>query len=181
MLGYAVDMSRLLIATLLCLPLLVSAADFYKWVDRKGVTHYDEIKPKHDAEIITTVDAQPDKPQMSDLPKGIDSDEEEDPGEKYKQFSIAQPEHNETIRSNEGLVKVSFFIAPALRGGHKIILTMDGQKLKDSLTSLQFSLKDLPRGTHTLKADIVDTEGETLISTDVVSFHLRQASILNPM
>ncbi len=168
-----------------CFPLLASAGAFYKWVDNKGVTHYDAKKPNHDAEVITTVDT-PATALPAPYSSQRDSDGEvndegnEDSATGYSKFAIAEPASEETIRSNEGIVNISFFITPGLRNGHKIVVTLDGKKLKDQLSSTQFSLKDLPRGTHTLKADIIDAKGQTLNSTQAVSFHLRQRSILNP-
>ncbi len=181
MLGYAPDMTRLLITLLCCLPLLASAGKFYKWVDEKGVTHYDAQKPERDAEIITTIDSTPAPSQQPYSFRGSDGDEDDtgrDTG--YSQFTIAKPEQNETIRNTEGVVNVSFFLAPGLHGEDRIVVTLDGQKLKEKLSSTQFSLTDIPRGTHTLKADIVDADGEVVASTDTVSFHLRQHSILHP-
>jgi len=184
LLGYAPDMLRLLIIILSCLPLLASAGNFYKWVDKKGVTHYDEKKPRHDAEVLTLPDLPPASPSAPySSQRRNDGDEEEDDagsGRGYSKFAIAKPEQNETIRSNEGIVTVSFFLEPGLRGEDKVVVILDGQKLKDKLSSTQFSLKDIPRGTHTLKADIVDAKGQTVKSTSTVSFHLRQHSILHP-
>lgn len=181
MLGYAAVMSRLLITILSCLPLLVSAGDFYKWTDAKGVVHYTD-KPRQDAEVLTLPDEPPAPQAAAYSSQGSDTEDGEDvgTGTGYSKFSIASPEQNETIRSNEGIVNFSFFITPALDAGHKIAVTLDGQKLKDKLSSTQFSLKDLQRGSHTLKADIVDDQGQTLASTNAVSFHLRKHSILPP-
>lgn len=181
LLGYAAFMSRLLILILSCLPLLAFAGNFYKWVDNKGVVHYTD-KPVAEAEVLTLPDSPPAPPeepyssQSSDTENGSD----DDTGAGYTQFAIGTPENDSTIRSNEGLVNVSFFIAPPLRPGHKIDVTLDGQKLKGQLSSTQFSLKDIPRGTHTLKANIVDEKGQTVASANAVSFHLRQKSILHP-
>jgi len=177
-------MLRLLITVLSCLPLVVSAGNFYKWVDKKGVTHYDEKKPRHDAEVLALPDFPPAAPnvpyssQRRDVGNEEGSDAESGVG--YSKFAIAKPEQNETIRSSEGIVNISFFLAPGLRGEDKIVVTLDGQKLKDKLGSTQFSLKGIPRGTHTLKADIVNAKGQTVTSTSTVSFHLRQHSILFP-
>ena len=181
MLGYAADMSRLLITVLSCLPLLVSAGDFYKWVDKKGVVHYTD-KPVRDAEVLTLPDGPPAPPVAPYSSQSGNSEDGDavDTEAGYSKFAIGAPEQDATIRSNEGLVNVSFFIAPALRAGHKIVVTLDGQKLKDPSSSTQFSLKGIPRGTHTLKADVVDKTGQTIASTNAVSFHLRQRSILNP-
>jgi len=174
-------MSRLLIIVLSCLPLLLSAGDFYKWVDRKGVTHYDAKKPNHDAEIVTTIDTEPvaSPPPYSSRRSGNDVAD----GEVvfvYSKFEFARPEQDETIRSNEGLVNISFFLSPGLRNGDKIVVMLDGQKLENPLTSTQFSLTGILRGTHILNADIVNAEGEAIASASAVSFHLQQYSIIKP-
>jgi len=183
MLGYAANMFRLLLIITLCyFPLQVSAGKFYKWVDERGVTHYDEKKPQHDAEerdLPNLPPASPTAPYSAQTGDAEDADDAET-GVGYSKFEIGTPEQDATIRSNEGAINVSLFIAPGLRAGHKIVVALDGQKLKDKLSSTQFSLKDLPRGTHTLKASIVDDKGQTLASTKVVSFHLRKHSILHP-
>ncbi len=176
-------MVRLLIIVLSCLPLLLSAGEFYKWVDKKGVTHYDEKKPDHEAEIITTIDVPPVASPRPYPPLHSDddnSDVADSEAAGYSQFAFAKPEPDETIHSNEGLVNVSFFLSPGLRDGDKIVITFDGQKLGDALTTTQLSLTEIPRGTHTLKADIVNAEGETVASASAVSFHLRQHSIIKP-
>ena len=181
MLGYAAVMSRLLIIILSCLPLLAFAGDFYKWVDKKGVVHYTD-KPVRDAEVLSLPEPPPAPPAAPYSSQSGDTEGESDAdtGVGYSKFAIGTPEQDATIRSNEGLVNVSFFIAPALRAGHKIVVTLDGQKLKDQSASTQFSLQGIPRGTHTLKAEIVDDKGQTLASANAVSFHLRQKSILQP-
>jgi len=181
LLGYAADMSRLLITILSCLPLLVSAGNFYKWTDAQGVVHYTD-KPRPEAEVLTLPDVPPAPPEApySSQDTGGENEGVAGTGTGYSKFSIASPEQDETIRSNEGVVSVSLFIVPALGAGHKIIATLDGQKLKDKLGSTQFSLKGIQRGSHTLKADVVDDKGQTLASTSAVSFHLRKHSILQP-
>ncbi len=181
MVNYAPDMSRLLITLLSCLPLLLSAGEFYKWVDEQGVTHYDARKPNHEAEVVTTIDTAPSSSQRTYPSWNNDHDEgEEERAPGYRKFSIAKPEQDETIRNTEGVVNVSLFLSPGLRDEDRIVVTLDGQPLPEKLQSTQFSLKDIPRGTHRLKAKIVDAQGKTLISTGTVSFHLRQHSILHP-
>ena len=175
LLGYAAVMSRLLIIILSCLPLLVSAGEFYKWVDKMGVVHYSD-KPFPNAEVLSLPDPVYTPAEASD-PEGKDA---ADTGTGYSKFSLAQPEQGETIRSNQGMVNCSFFLTPGLRSGHKIVVTVDGQKLKEKLASTQFSLKDISLGTHTLKADIVDDKDQILVSTNVVSFHLRKQAISQP-
>ncbi len=103
-----------------------------------------------------------------------------DSNSQYQSFSIAQPENDETIRSNEGIVSVGLSLSPTLDEGHVIHVYVDGSKLETDITTTQFSLNALNRGTHSLQAKIVDAEGAVLISTAPVNFHLRKAIIKNP-
>lgn len=98
----------------------------------------------------------------------------------YQTFEIVQPENDATIRSNEGVVAVSLMLSPSLAEGDAIQIFVDGTKLKGELTSTQFTLNDLNRGTHSLEVKIVDAKGNTLKSASSVNFHLRKASIIKP-
>ena len=98
----------------------------------------------------------------------------------YQTFEIVQPENDATIRSNEGVVAVSLMLSPGLAEGDAIQIFVDGNKLKGELTSTQFTLNDLNRGTHSLEVKVVDAKGNTLKSAPSINFHLRKASIINP-
>lgn len=173
-------MNKLLVVLLGCMPLLASAAGVYKWVDEQGVVHYSD-KPHQGAEKMQL----PKTPAASPPPRrpvGFSRDDDDDSGEiggAYSAFSIAQPDNNQTIRSNEGLINISFFIQPGLQSGHKIRIFVDGRPLKDELSSPNFALRGISRGTHSLRAEIINEEGDLMAKTDPVTFHLRKESILD--
>ncbi len=75
------------------------------------------------------------------------------------------------MRSNNGDVTIGMRLDPALHSKHAIVVSLDGQAIgKGSRTSL--TLQNLPRGTHTVQAAVVDAEGQELTRTESVSFHV---------
>ena len=71
-------------------------------------------------------------------------------------------------------------LTPALISGHLIHVYLDGAKLDADMTTTQFSLTGLNRGTHSFQAKIVDAEGRPQIATKSINFHLQKASVQNP-
>jgi len=165
----------LLLSLMLSWPLC--AKDVYKWTNEEGVVIYsDSYRP--DAERLRVPD---------DKSAGGGTALPEDAGTGavasgggYENFSIAQPENDGTIRSNEGTVTVGLSLSPALAAGHSIQVWVDGSKLEGELKGTQFTLNQLNRGTHTLEARIVDADGQSILSAPRISFHLRKASVPTP-
>lgn len=173
MLGIMKKQLILFFALSLCLSPL--SAKVYKWVDEEGNIQYGD-RPVEGAETVKVPKSNSFTPPP--LP------EEEEPGAgtgatdgSYTTFSIAEPENNATIRSNEGKVAISFFIEPTLQEGDAIVLYIDGQKMKGKNTSTRLSITNLERGTHTLRADILSAEGVKRASTKPVVFQLRKEAI----
>ena len=66
---------------------------------------------------------------------------------------------------------------PALAGSHRIQWLLDGQPIGDPVTALQTTLEPVYRGTHTIAATVVDSEGATILSTEPVTFYVQQATV----
>ena len=167
---------QFLLFLLLTLTLTPLSAKVYKWVDEEGNIQYGD-RPVEGAETVKV-------PKSNSYTPAPLPEAEDQPGAgtdatdgSYTTFSIAEPENDQTIRSNEGQVRISFFIEPTLQAGDKIALYLDGQKMKGEHTTTRLSLTNLERGTHTLKAEVLSAEGEQRASAKPVVFHLRKASI----
>jgi len=76
-------------------------------------------------------------------------------------------------------VSVQVEIEPALQlhRDHRIILSLDGKPVA-ALQSGAFVLNEVERGTHELRAAVVDAEERELIVSAAVTFHMWQASVL---
>lgn len=116
-------------------------------------------------------------PPDPESPASADPGDTDIPTTGYSSFQLAEPEANQTVRSDTGEVKIAIFLEPALEEGHEIQLVVDGRPLEGKFTSTQLLLSDLGRGSHTLQAKIVDGEGETVASTQVLNFHVRKAPL----
>lgn len=98
----------------------------------------------------------------------------------YKSLRMLKPANEETIHDNNGLVEVSLALDPALdRGqGHRIRVSLDDTEHTIETTSVRFS--NIDRGTHVLRASVVDEKGKILITTKPVTIYLRRPSRLMP-
>ena len=93
----------------------------------------------------------------------------------YTELEIVSPANGEGIRANAGNVTVKLSVTPALRPGHFLVLTMDGKNVGSGRGVTQ-KLSNVPRGTHTLKAKVVDAEGNELRVSEPSLFHLHRVA-----
>jgi hypothetical protein len=164
-----------LILALILLP-AVSDAGVFRWQDAEGVIHYSD-RPVKDAEQLSISGAEAEKPADETPSESADSNVEDSPSKAYGEFNLVEPDDNQTFRSNAGEVSIAILLKPALDENHKIRLVVDGRALVGQFTSTQLMLRDVGRGSHTLQAIVVDGEGETVASTQVVTFHVRKAPL----
>ena len=160
------------------------AAVVYKWTDSDGVVHYSD-QPVPGAEKIFTASsptpggsvspARTANPVGGSPPKKIAA-----PGLNYSQFSITSPLPDQTFFGDD-VISVHLALNPALKPDQTITWHLNGKQLEDQgPTATQFALPHLDRGTYAIAATITDqTTGESL-STDSVSFFVRQPSALSP-
>jgi len=175
---------RLLGLTLLLLVLPPAAgADVYRWVDDSGVVHYSD-EPRGDAERIEL----PEPPTVqlpSPAPQGARTDEAEadaaDEAPEYRRLAITSPGQEQTIQSAPGEVPVRIALEPRLREGHRIALLLDGEPVAQSpVDRLQLTLAPVDRGTHTLRARVVDGQDRVLARSRPVTFYLHRPSVNLP-
>ena len=93
----------------------------------------------------------------------IDSKPEEALKPPYDLVRFTNPAHDSAFWSGNGSVNVQLEIKPALKSSHRIVFSMDGQNVATTqATAITMPLVD--RGTHTLRADIVDAQGTRITS-----------------
>lgn len=168
----------LLVGLLVC-----GAADVYRWVDEQGQVVYSDV-PQPGAEQlridVPVSDTQP-PPEAGELETS--AGEPAAPAEpfRYDQFEILSPAPEEVLWNIEGQLNVAFRIRPTLQRGHSATLYLDDQPaatLASGTTSAM--LDEVYRGTHSLRAEILDAAGNRLAQAPPVSFTVRQTSIANP-
>lgn len=160
---------------LLFLTIPVSAVEVYKSVDEAGNTVFSD-QPSDDAEKIDVKEL-PTVPGFTNYP--VDTRPKPTAAERYSEIAITNPKNDETYWRGEGDLIVSVGIKPRLSAMDQVVLYLDGEEILAE-ASTTFVLSELDRGTHQLRASIRDREGNIVKSSETVSFHVRQTSILNP-
>jgi len=168
-------------AVLLIGPIAVHAAKIYKWTDAQGNVIYSDTPrpgaiemeiPTEPAGIVPVPPedlAQPQQPVAQ-------------PAAAYEVLSVLSPADQQILENTGGWVNVSLAVAPALRAadGHTIRLRLDGHTLDTRYPGGEIAISNVPRGQHTLEAEVVDPTGAVLISSAAVTFTMQDPSSQAP-
>ena len=171
-------MIRFLLLTLLTLsiatPVNASTAKIYVWRNDTGELVYSDTprpgaeevktKPGNVIKSSTTVDT-----QVLDInTKKIE--------EEYLVI-IDQPKNKATIRDNTGSVYISGSIKPIFKRGLKIQLILDEQPYQKPQTHTMFSLKNIDRGEHQIKMQLLNEKGKVIASSKAITFYMHRISV----
>ncbi|MGD8976338.1 MAG: DUF4124 domain-containing protein [Gammaproteobacteria bacterium] len=163
----------------------VFGEEAYRWVDEDGVLHFSDT-PHPGAELIELGEVQtfsaPAAPAAPPPASGTSAAaEEETPADLYRTFKIVQPAPEQTIRDNSGTLDISLDVDPRIRTGHRLELFLDGQSV-DGIprATTRFTIDGVPRGAHTLRAELRDGSGNPVAESPTVRFYVMQTSIQNP-
>jgi len=159
-----------------------SATTIYKWTDSDGVVHYsDQPAPgshKVDVGSPQTVPAQK-------MPKNLQTGGNGAPGQQgaskaagYQSLSLSHPSPKQTIRNNQGRLRVVYRLQPHLRArrGDRVQVLLDG-KLAKTTADGSATLDNIDRGTHTVRVQVVDSSGKPLIRSASHTFYMKRAFI----
>lgn len=97
----------------------------------------------------------------------------------YQAITIVQPADQSTFQ-NQTPIPVSVSIQPALKDGDTVQLLVDGAPYGSAQTGLQFTVKDLIRGTHQIQVRILDKKGQSLQVSPSITIFKQQPSVLLP-
>ena len=175
-------MRSLLILVGLALCVGVLAQDrVYKRVNPDGSVDYSD-QPTEDTKVMKvpkdSTFTMPSTPPLSSS-RSSKPNTEADPAAIYESIEITAPENDEAIRSNEGRVTAIAKSVPMARKGHSYRWSMDGRVLEQKVSSPILQMINTNRGTHNLEVAIVDSSGNTLITSDTIVFHLQRVSVGN--
>lgn len=175
-------MMRALPFTLMCLAAsLALAATVYRWVDENGVVHYSD-QPHANAEKVHVEAAQTYKavPGQSTAQAPLTPPTQPLPG--YRGCAVTDPADDQSYANVDALTVRVRTDPTLLFEGDQIYLLLDGQTLNNGApTGASYTLTPVDRGTHTLQAVIRDGRGALMCESPPVTFHVHQASVLNPL
>ncbi|MBB1270713.1 DUF4124 domain-containing protein [Shewanella sp. SR44-3] len=171
--------SWLLSALLLSLSLsgVVIANTVYRWVDDNGKVHYSDT-PVKNAQVF---DSKENTRNQVKVTHGSAQDKHQSQqvsaaGIQY-QVSIVSPTEEATLRDNNGEFSARVSVMPETPKGSLIRLILDDQPYGQAQTSVNFNLKAVERGEHTLIAELISQSGKVLASSPSRRIFLHQANL----
>jgi len=159
-----------------------ASAAVYKTVDEHGNVVYTD-DPAGNGEPVKLPPLSTVPPPPARVPQVSPS--AEDAGAQaagYEQLTVVKPVSDETLRDNTGDVKVQVSIKPQLDkvAGDRVQYFLDGQPQGAPTTSEHTRFSNVPRGTHTVEAAVVDVSGNELKRSEGVRFYLHRQSVNFP-
>lgn len=166
-------MRYLITFLLLTLSTAVFALDYvYKRVNPDGTVEYSDKKLEGGNVIKvpkgSTFTTSPGSEQAAEQNTSNNNEPEKI---SYK-LSIVSPLDDQPVRSNNGNIDFRASLEPnSFPKGYKLIWTMD-EAVIPGAESLVVKMQNVDRGTHELQVSIVDDKGNTITSSETVTFHL---------
>lgn len=171
-------MRMVLILAGLMLSLAAEPQDIYRWVDKDGVVHYADQPGAPDAVLVQleSTNAYEPAPTADEYAATMD---EPPAAAIYDSLAIVQPQQDQAFFGADASVTVAVELGGTLRSDHTLVFFLNGNRLPaDDGASVQLS--NLERGTHFLRAAVLDQNGAPVISSQQITFHVRQPSVQNP-
>ncbi|MCT8468879.1 DUF4124 domain-containing protein [Chromohalobacter canadensis] len=163
----------------------VQATPVYRSVDAQGnVTFSDRpVGKKVDVGTVNTVPGQPrETRETRDLQALPDAATETEAGgassfTAYERLAIAAPGNETTLPTGAaGDTQVRVAITPELRETDKLRMVIDGEVNGPARHATTFSVTELVRGEHTLRAEVVDAEGRVRQRSAPITLYVQRAS-----
>lgn len=160
------------------------AQEIYRWVDESGVVHYADQPGADSAEqvFLPGQGAQPSAPPpvQQDLPPSPPARSRPSGSGQatYQSLQFDEPAAEATFFGGNVSVNVSLSVRPALQPGHTVALFVDGRRAPGD--GLATTLTGLERGTHVLRAAVLDSSGREWVTSPSINIYVRQPSIATP-
>ncbi len=168
----------------------VAAGKIFKTVDAEGNVVFSDLPPRIEQSSETVKLEAPNifTPQgaATQLPEGrepwithLDGENDEPAtSPSYRSLTINTPGNDSNVRENTGNVSVVVHLLPALHPGHSMRLLLDDVATASPGEDAVFALSNVDRGTHTLKAEVLDSDGTVIFTGNQSVFHLQRYSTL---
>jgi len=171
-------MIKTILLTLLILsiatPVYSGSAKIYVWRNETGVLVYSDTPRPGAEEVIAT------KGNVVKSSTHIETQTLDIETQKIKeeyQVVINHPKHNSTIRDNTGSVYISGSIKPIFKRGLKIQLIVDDTPHLKPQTHTMFSLRNMDRGEHQIKMELLNEKGKVIALSKAITFYMHRASV----
>ncbi len=162
-------------------------AEVYKWVKPDGTVVYSDQPEDADTPVtriespsVPVLDMAPVPRQRSSRWRSQDSaakSAESGSSSFYQTLTITSPANDMAVRDNAGQLNVTVQVLPSLIANHQVQLLNSGQVVSAPQKGLSFNI-ELFRGTHSLTAQIVDDQGQIVMTGPATVVHMQRYSAL---
>lgn len=173
-------MNRILILLMLVSLPLMAADTGYRIVHPDGTVEFTDDATRGGEEIpLREAPTYKSSPVPSPSSEGTSSASEQPPTREYETVTILSPQSEQVIWFDGTGVVVSVQVTPPLAADHHVVIEMDGNEVASGRGS-SFTISGVYRGSHSLKAAVVDAQGNRLLGSGPVTFHMKRHSIKTP-
>lgn len=169
-------MNKLTLVGSLMFCVCVSYAQIFKWTDSNGVVHFSD-HPHDGAKVIkmpvTQTFSPPTIPTLNNS-AAEHNDKGTSKAGTYTHIAVTQPLNEATIRNNKGYLIVVAQLQPELSPGDLYQLLFDGTPIGDGQPNPAFQLNGINRGSHTLAVQVINKQGDVLITSDNITFFMHR-------
>jgi len=176
-------MRILLVLAGLTLSLAAQPQEIYRWIDKDGQVHYADQPGAPNAERVILADPNgfESEPSFGDnAPAGsAPEDPDADEAMPYEALAIVQPTPDQVFFGAEATIVVAAELDGTLRPDHTVVFFVNGNR-RPAGSGLALELQGLDRGSHFLRAAVLDQNGDPVITSQQITFHVREPSINTP-
>ncbi|MDP7591718.1 MAG: DUF4124 domain-containing protein [Litorilituus sp.] len=155
-------------------PVNSSPAETYVWRNNKGELVFSDT-PRLGAKTVKTkasnvihsptkIDTQVLNIKIEEIVQGY-------------QVIVNHPKNNATIRDNTGSIYISGSIQPTFKAGFTVQLILDDKPYLPPQPHTMFSLKNVHRGEHQIKMQLLNEKGKVIALSKSVTFYMHRASV----
>ncbi len=160
-----------LLAISIATPLPASTAKIYVWRNEKGILVFsdtprpgaEEVKTKTGNVIQSSTQVET---EVLDISPQVSQD--------IYEVIISTPQNNATIRDNTGSIYISGGIKPKFKSDFQVQLYLDGKPYLKPQKQVMYSLRNVDRGEHKIKMDLIDDKGKVIASSKPVTFYMHR-------
>lgn len=176
-------MRILLLLAGLTLSLAAQPQEIYRWIDKDGQVHYSDQPGAANAERVILADpnSYESEPSFGDYAPAASAPEDTDVDDAapYESLAIVQPTPDQVFFGADATVVVAAELDGTLRPDHTVVFFVNGNR-RPAGSGLSLELQNLDRGSHFLRAAVLDRNGSTVITSQQITFHVREPSINTP-
>ena len=160
------------------LSLAAAPQEIYRWVDKDGVVHYADQPGAPDAKRVHIANANEYEATPSELGEVATYTQPPAPLP-YDSLTITQPTPDQMFFGGDATVTAAAELGGTLQSEHTLVFFVDGNRVAAESGGSAL-LSNLERGSHFLRAAILDQNGALLLQSPQVTFHVRMPSINTP-